>query len=56
MNVWKPRIWKSCGVWYCSYYRNSIAEAYRGSTPVRAYEAWKWRNWQGQKSLESKEN
>lgn len=42
MSAWKPKIWKSGCMWICSYYRNSIAGAYGGSTPAEAYAAWKW--------------
>jgi len=44
MNAWKPKIWKSGCMWMCSYYRNSSAGAYCGSTPAGAYAAWKWRD------------
>lgn len=44
MNVWKPKIWKSEGLWYCSYYRNSSVGAYHGLTLSQAYAAWKWRD------------
>ncbi len=44
MSVWKPKIWRSGGVWICSYYRNSSAGAYSGPTPSGAYDAWKWRD------------
>lgn len=43
MNVWKPKIWKSKGLWYCSYYRNSSVELYQGLTPPQAYASWKCR-------------
>ncbi len=51
MSVWKPKIWRSGGVWICSYYRNSSAGAYSGPTPSGAYDAWKWRDELRQKPL-----
>ena len=44
MSVWKPKIWRSGGVWVCSYYRNYRVGTYCGSTPAGAYAAWEWRD------------
>lgn len=44
MSAWKPKIWKSEELWYCSYYRRTWAGAYYGLTPSQAYDSWKWRD------------
>ena len=44
VNVWKPKVWRSGGMWNCSYYQGSRAGAYCGPTPADAYAAWKWRD------------
>ena len=46
MSTWKPKVWRVNGLWLCSYYRNSPSTAAAGRTPIKAYESWKWKEYQ----------